>query len=112
MECFEERVEDTVIVALRGRLDSVTAPAVEERLLALVEQDTHRLVVDCAQLAYISSAGLRVFLIAAKRLKQTQGQLVLTTLNPTVREVFDMTGFSSLFPICAERADALQAQWA
>jgi anti-anti-sigma factor len=107
MECLEERIEDIVILGVQGRLDSTTSPAVEERLLTLIEQGERRLVVDCAQLVYISSAGLRVFLIAAKRMKQAQGRLVLAALRPEVREVFDLTGFSTILQIHPTRTDAL-----
>ena len=53
-------------------------------------------MLDLGRLDYISSAGLRVVLIAAKRLKSVGGALVLCTLNPSVREVFEISGFASI----------------
>ena len=107
MECIEERQNDITILGLRGRMDSVTAQKVEQHLLSLIESGNRHVVVDCAQLAYISSAGLRVFLMAAKRVTQVKGKLTLTTLNDEVRQVFDLTGFSSILQICPSREEAM-----
>lgn len=107
MECIEEKQNDITILGLRGRMDSITAQTVEQQLLSLIERGNHHLVVDCAQLAYISSAGLRVFLMVAKRVTQAKGKLVFTRLNDDVRQVFDLTGFSSILQICSSREEAL-----
>ncbi|HEX4949928.1 MAG TPA: STAS domain-containing protein [Blastocatellia bacterium] len=107
MECTEEKYNDRTIIGLRGRMDSVTARTVEEKLLALIENGERHLVVDCAELTYVSSAGLRVFLMAAKRVTQVKGQLIFTTLNDEVRQVFDLTGFSSILQVCSSREEAI-----
>jgi anti-sigma B factor antagonist len=107
MQCIEDKDDAVVIVGLQGRMDSSTASIVEEKMLGLINRGENRLVVDCAQLDYISSAGLRVFLMAAKRLTQTKGKIVLATLNDDVKQVFDLTGFSSIFQICPSREEAI-----
>ncbi len=107
MQCIEEKDGAIVIVGLQGRMDSSTARIVEEKMLGLIGRGENRLVVDCAQLDYISSAGLRVFLMAAKRLTQARGKIVLATLNEDVKQVFDLTGFSSIFQICSSREEAI-----
>lgn len=107
MKCIEERQNDITILGLCGRMDSVTAQIVEQRMLSLIEGGNHHLVVDCAQLAYISSAGLRVFLMAAKRVTQAKGKLIFTRLNDEVRQVFDLTGFSTILQICRSREEAI-----
>lgn len=107
MTCTEERQNNITIFGLHGRMDSVTSPRVEQQLVSLIENGAHHLVVDCAQLAYVSSAGLRVFLMAAKRVTQVKGKLIFTTLNNEVRQVFDLTGFSSILHISPSREDAL-----
>jgi anti-anti-sigma factor len=109
MECIEERNESVVIVGLQGRMDSSTARIVEEKMLSLIDRGESRLVVDCAHLDYISSAGLRVFLMAAKRLTQARGKLVLSTMSDDVKQVFDLTGFSSIFQICPSREEAINS---
>jgi anti-anti-sigma factor len=107
MQCIEDKRDSVVIVGLQGRMDSNTARIVEEKMLSLIDRGENHLVVDCAELDYVSSAGLRVFLMAAKRLTRTKGKLVLSTLNDDVKQVFDLTGFSSIFQICPSREEAI-----
>ncbi len=109
MQCSEDKLESVVVVGLQGRMDSNTARIVEEKMLALIDRGESRLVVDCAQLDYVSSAGLRVFLMAAKRLTQARGKLVLSEMNADVKQVFDLTGFSSIFQICGSREEAINS---
>lgn len=82
-------------VTVSGRLDTLTSPKLEEELkLSGVE----KLIFDFEKLDYISSAGLRVMLGAQKTM-MAQGEMELLHVSPVVREVFDMTGFSSFFTI-------------
>ena len=82
-------------VSLDGRLDTTTAPAFEA-FLAEQYESTDALVIDCAKLAYISSAGLRVLLAAQKK---TKGAMKLTNVCELVMEVFEMTGFADILSI-------------
>ena len=84
-------------VALEGRLDTTTAPKLEEELRSSVDGIT-RLVFDLAKLEYISSAGLRV-LLAMQKLMNQQGEMVLQSVNEAVMEVFEVTGFSDILRI-------------
>jgi anti-anti-sigma factor len=120
MEIAERRMADVVTLSPAGKLDATTAKAFEEKILARIESGDRRFIIDLAQLDYISSAGLRVFVLAAKRLDSTNGKLVLCgfkktipyhTLNRTrdpVREVFDTAGFSSIFSIYGSHDDAIK----
>ena len=81
--------------SLDGRLDTTTAPAFEA-FLAEQYESTDALVIDCAKLAYISSAGLRVLLAAQKK---TKGAMKLTNVCELVMEVFEMTGFADILSI-------------
>jgi anti-anti-sigma factor len=99
---------DVSLVALAGHLDTNTSAAAQEALDALVVGGCRKIVVDCTTLEYISSAGLRVLLATTKRLKGAGGALRLFGLNETVREVFDISGFSTIFAVCATEADALR----
>lgn len=88
---------NNLTLCLRGRLDTVTAPQLEEELknsLAGVSQ----LIFDFTDLAYISSAGLRVLLFAQKTMNK-QGRMVIRNVNETIMEVFDITGFSDILTI-------------
>jgi anti-anti-sigma factor len=99
---------DVTLVALAGNLDSNSSPQAQQALDAILAGGAHKLVVDFTALDYISSAGLRVLLGAAKRLSGTGGALRLFGLNETVREVFDISGFSTILAVFATEADALK----
>jgi anti-anti-sigma factor len=99
---------DVTIVAFRGSLDSKTSPQAQQALDGICAAGTRKLLVDFTALDYISSAGLRVLLATTKRLKGAGGALRLFGLNETVREVFDISGFSTIFAVCATEADALR----
>lgn len=78
---------------LSGRLDSVTSPDMERVLLQMAEKYT-RLVLNFTQLAYISSAGLRVMKKGHLAMKKKGGEMVITGVNAMIMEVFEMTGFA------------------
>jgi anti-anti-sigma factor len=108
MEIREDRGGDGVlIVAPVGRVDSTTSEALERSLLRRLEQGERRLVLDLAGVEYISSAGLRVLLMLAKRLQQPPGALVLCALADGVRQVFELAGFLPLFAVEPSRERAL-----
>ena len=107
MEITERRTGDVVTLSLSGKLDTTTAKAFETKILSQIESGDRRFIVDLAQLDYISSAGLRVLVLAGKRLGGN-GKIVLCSLKNPVREVFDIVGFSSIFPVYASHDDALR----
>lgn len=107
MEIKVTRLPDALVVGVDGRLDSTTAPALEQQLLTLIEAPERRLVLDFSQLVYITSAGLRTVLVAAKRLKNAQGELILCSLNAAVHKVFDIAGFLGILPVRTTLEDAL-----
>lgn len=84
-------------VALEGRLDTTTAPELEAELKGCLD-GVEALVIDLRELAYISSAGLRVILSAQKRMNK-QGEMVVRHANDTVMEVFEVTGFIDILTI-------------
>jgi anti-sigma B factor antagonist len=108
MDISEDRKADAVVLALSGKLDATTAKALEERIIGLINSGTQRLVVDLSQLEYVSSSGLRVFLLSAKRLQATDGKIVLCGLQDNVRQVFDLAGFSSFLSIYGSRDEAIK----
>jgi anti-anti-sigma factor len=103
------RTENGVtLVALAGSLDSNTSPQAQQALDAILAGGARKMVVDFTALDYISSAGLRILLGTAKRLGGAGGALRLCGLNETVREVFDISGFSTILAVFATEADALK----
>lgn len=109
MEILEERDGSIVIVKPRGRLDSSAAKSAEEQLTAALGGGEPHLAIDMSGLDYISSAGLRVMLLVAKKVQQLNGKLALFGLLPNVREVFRVSGFDMILQIRDDRAAALAA---
>jgi anti-anti-sigma factor len=107
MRIGEERCFGILVVAPVGRVDSTTSSELEEVLLARVGSGERRVVVDMAGIDYISSAGLRVFLKLAKKLKELGGGLALAAMGAPVRQVFELAGFLPLFAIEPSRELAL-----
>jgi len=108
MDITERKLGNVCVVGIAGRLDSGTSETFAERLHHLIDGGERRLVVDGATLDYVSSAGLRVLLVAAKRLKAVDGKIVLSSLKPHILEVFEIAGFKSMFPIYGNAEQAAQ----
>jgi len=109
VELREETTGDVVVLQVEGRVDSATAPTLGDRLSATLATAGSRLVVDLRNLEYISSAGFRVLLLAAKRAEEAGSRFVLCGLSGKVRQLFDIGGFLDLFPISASREDGIAA---
>ena len=105
MEIREERRGGILVLAASGRFDSVTSADLEQRLLVVAGE--RQLVLDLAGVEYVSSAGLRVFLKLARRVKDAGGELLLCAMKEPVRQVFDLAGFLPLFAIEPTRELAL-----
>jgi anti-sigma B factor antagonist len=108
MEITEGRTADIVTLSLAGKLDTTSAKAFEEKILGQIEAGDRRFIIDLAQLDYVSSSGLRVLLLASKRLSSANGKIALCSLKDQVKEVFDIAGFSSIFPIFGSHDEAIK----
>lgn len=106
MEISEHKAADIVTLSLSGKLDANSAASFQEQILAQIESGERHIVVDLAELDFISSAGLRVIMLAGKRLSSANGKVVFCSLKEPVREVFDVAGFSSIFSIYDSRDEA------
>ncbi|MBY6265426.1 anti-sigma factor antagonist [Azospirillum sp. 412522] len=109
MNITEHSVGGVAVLRVDGRIDSGNAAGFEAALLSAVDAEGARIVVDMAELAYISSAGLRCLLVAAKAARAKRGSITLSAMAPRVREMFDVSGFSSLFAIHPDAAAAVAA---
>lgn len=107
MDIHEERKDGLLVLGLEGRLDAISSKVFEEKVLAMIDGGDTRFVIDLARLDYVSSAGLRVFLVASKRLVPAGGKVVLCSLQEPVRQVFDIVGFYSVFSIVNSTDEAL-----
>lgn len=97
MEILSRKSGRATVVTVTGKMDAVTAPEYEKSLNALIADGETSFVVDFDGLSYISSAGLRGILTTAKALKSKGGQVLFANVKGTVKEVFDMSGFGSIF---------------
>lgn len=109
MNVRTETISQTTLVIPEGRLDFGTAASFENQLGRTLAGMTApaALLVDCAGLEYVSSAGLRAFLIAARTSQRAGIKFALCALKPAVREVFDLSGFSRIITLHADRETAL-----
>ena len=98
---------DVTVLAFEGKLDTQTSPDAQQQLTQLIEKGGKRFLVNFEKLDYISSAGLRVLLAAAKQLKGIDGELRICSLNEVVGEVFDISGFTTIFQVFGSETDAL-----
>ncbi len=108
MEINIDKQSNAIVVAVKGRMDAVSAPEFESALSDHIVAGAGRFVVDCSALDYISSAGLRSLLTTAKALRARDGDLVVAALQDVVREVFDISGFGKIFSIFDSTDAALE----
>jgi anti-sigma B factor antagonist len=108
MQLREETRDGVLVIQAAGRLDSSSAGELEAVLPARI-QTNDKVVLNLAEVAYVSSAGLRVLLIGAKAARSGGKKLALAGLSDSVREVFDISGFTALFVIAADVDGALAA---
>lgn len=106
LEIRDESVGDVLVLELKGRLDTDTSADLELAVQDLLETGARDFIINLAGVGYVSSAGLRVLLMLGKGV-DGKGSLRLVGLNPTVRQVFDVAGFTQLFTILPNREAAL-----
>lgn len=108
MELAAKDQGGAVIVSVKGKVDTVTAPTFGEYLIGQTDKIEKALIVNMSGLYYISSAGLRVILAAAKKMKEKQLDFILTGLEGDVKNVFRIAGFLSLFKVADTEEAALK----
>jgi len=94
-------------MSIEGRLDGHHAQAAESAFLALTSEGHSHFIFDFTQMQYISSAGLRVVLVAAKKVRTLQGRLICASMSAQVHDVFEMSGFLSILETAASTDEAL-----
>lgn len=99
MEVKILKQNEEVVVAIEGRVDTVTAPDLEMKVSPLWKEVGITLVFDCEKLEYLSSSGLRIILSSHKQVASRGGKFILRNLNREVRSVIDLTGFSRILVI-------------
>ena len=87
------------LVVLKGRIDTTNADQFQQDIAPLMEGEHPDIEIDCSEMTYTSSQGLRIFLLLQKSVNARGGIMVLRNMNPQVKEVFDITGFSNIITI-------------
>ena len=99
--------DDISIIRLEGYLDAHTAPQFERAIEDEISAGRTRIVVDCANLTYISSAGLGVFMSFIEEVREQGGDIKVSALQPKVESVFEVLGFAEIFDISTDTASAI-----
>jgi anti-sigma B factor antagonist len=113
MEISHRRMNRVDLVEVSGRVDAATASQLKQRIESLFEEGRYRIVLDLAKLEYVSSPGLRVLIEARKRAREWKitdlegGDIRIANLPPKIKEVFDLTGFTSLFEMYSDTVEAV-----
>ena len=106
----EHQVLDTIdIVFLSGRVDAQSAPGVNEEIAKILDQGKNKMLINFKGLEYISSSGLRILIIIAKKMRASEGGLALCSLDEKIYEVFDISGFTAIFQIYDTQKEAMEA---
>ncbi len=106
MKINQTELDGIVKLSIDGRLDAVSSVEADKEFTQVLDAGNDKLLIDLENLEYISSAGLRVLLVVAKRIQQKGGKVVLSSLTPNVKEVFEISGFSSIFKIFESTEDS------
>ncbi len=109
MELLEEKSNGLLVLNIYGRLDTTNYGLLEEKLHTLIHNDEKNILIDCENLTYISSSGLRVLLIGLKSQNEKSGKLALCCLTENIKRVFEISGFENIFTIYKNMDEALEA---
>jgi anti-anti-sigma factor len=107
MEIATRNDNGVMVVKVIGRLDSVTGLEFEEKSVEWTDIDNARIVIDCSELEYISSYGLRTLLAMTKKLSDSCGKLAICGLSGLVQEVVTVSGFDTIIPIFEDTETAV-----
>lgn len=106
MEVVSIEKGNYLLISLKGKLDAYHSEDIEDKLLPLIENYNKNFIIDFSEVDYISSAGLRLFMKISKMLEKTKKQIVFTYVNKHLTEIFEITGFNTIFKIFPDEESA------
>lgn len=109
MEISQEKVNDIAVVSLKGRLNVTTTAELEQVFTKLLEEKQTKVLVECRELEYISSAGIARPSYGRETIQKDFGEIALAGLSQNVKQVFEISGFTSIFPIYTTQDEAVKA---
>ena len=98
-----------MVIGIKGRLDALSSSIFEERITKIMDRQVVRILVNCSQTDYIGSACLRIMLTTLKRITLEGGKFILCGLQANIREIFEISGFDTIFEIYHSEEEALVA---
>ena len=101
-----DSADDFAVIRLEGAVDAHTAPQFEEAVQTVIEAGQNKIIVDCAKMSYISSAGLGVFMGFIEEVRDEGGDIKVCGLSDKVKQPFEILGFESLYDFCPDVASA------
>lgn len=104
-----EETGEKRIMRIEGRIDATSAPILEQKISALMDEGHKRFLLDFSKVDYLSSAGMRVLLSATKKLKVKEGELALCSMHEEVMEIIKMAGFERILSIYRTEKEAFAA---
>lgn len=107
MEINEVLQNEILILELSGKIDVNSSKTFQEKYNEIVEKNTTNLILDCEKLNFVSSSGLRVFLMFLKHINKIGGKMVICNMSEIIYEVFEISGFVPIFNIKDNRDEAL-----
>jgi anti-sigma B factor antagonist len=107
MDITISEMKRVTLIEVNGRIDSTNATKLGEGLNEQIDAGRHQLVIDLAQVDYMSSAGLRELVAAVKKLRKLNGDLRVASPSPRVREVLDLAGLDSIFQMFTTQVEAV-----
>jgi len=109
MNITTEKIDDFSVLNIDGRIDSSNFTVFEEEINRILSNSVTNIIFNCKGLNYISSSGLRVFLVAQKKIISLKGRLYLCNMQPAIKEIFSISGFSNIFRIFDTLEESLEA---
>jgi len=108
MNITKEKIGDFIVLTLNGRVDTNNFHELEQAIGQIFEAGENKIVLNCCGLNYISSSGLRIFLTALKQANVRKGTLHLCCMQPAIKDIFNISGFSTIFQIFDTQEKALE----
>lgn len=102
------KLDSISVLDISGELDAHTASQLENSLKELIDKSQYKIIVNCARLDYIASAGLGVFMAYIEDVRGLGGDIKLTNMNDRVYNVFDLLGFPTLYDILDDESEAIK----
>jgi anti-sigma B factor antagonist len=103
---IRSRDNDIHVLELKGYLDAHTTPVLEDSFQKMLNEKKYRLIVNCKELSYISSAGLGVFMAFIEDVRENNGDIKMSDMSPKVFNIFDLLGFPMLYDIVTNEDEA------